>query len=148
MKVEYRRVQGHDLEGIYEVEKASFSTPWQFDSLLYDVCVSPVSLYVVALSESKIIGFCGVHVIMDECHINNVAVLQQFRRRGVGQGLIEFMLLHTQKTVKKYTLEVRQNNKSAINLYEKFGFSAIGYRKNYYADTHEDAIIMHKEQKT
>ena len=146
MKVEYRRAQDHDLEGIYEIEKASFTTPWLFDSLLYDVCISPVSLYVVALSKDKIIGFCGVHVIMDECHINNLAVLNKFRRCGVGQGLVELVLSCTKQTVKKYTLEVRQNNKSAISLYEKFGFSAKGYRKSYYADTHEDAIIMQKEQ--
>ena len=146
MNIEYRRAQDHDIEGIYEVEKASFTTPWQFESLLYDVCLSPVSLYLVAISNDKIIGFCGVHVIMDECHINNLAVHCDFRRCSVGQGLVELMLSCTKQTVKKYTLEVRQNNKSAISLYKKFGFSAIGFRNNYYADTHEDAIIMQKEQ--
>jgi len=146
MKVEYRRALDHDLEGIYEIEKASFSTPWQFDSLLYDVCISPVSVYVVALAEGKIIGFCGVHVVVDECHINNVAVLQRYRRCGVGQGLIDTILQLTENAVTTYSLEVRQNNIGAIRLYEKFGFVQKGLRKNYYPDTQEDALIMCKEK--
>ena len=145
MEVEYRLAENNDLDGIYNVEKSSFSSPWLFESLLYDVCLSSVSIYIVALSGESIVGFCGAQVVFDECHINNVAVLPESRRAGVGQGLVKTLMALTQDTVNRYTLEVRQSNISAMKLYQKLGFLPLGVRKNYYADTHEDAVLMSKQ---
>ncbi len=147
MKVTYRLAEQSDLDAIFNVEKSSFLTPWQFESLLFDVCINPVSTYFVALNDETVIGFCGAHIVVDECHINNVAVLPQFRRSGVGQGLVEALMTLTQDTARRYTLEVRRSNISAINLYQKFGFISAGIRKNYYADTHEDALLMFMQRK-
>ncbi len=142
MKVSYRLAQQSDINGIYNVEISSFLTPWLFESLLYDVCFNPVSIYFVALVDETVVGFCGAHVVKDEAHINNVAMLQQFRCKGMGQGLVEALMTQTKKTVKRFTLEVWQNNERAIKLYKKFGFVPVGVRKNYYEDMQEDAIIM------
>ncbi len=43
------------------------------------------------------------------------------------------------------TLEVRESNYAAQNLYEKYGFKKLGVRKRYYSDNREDAWIMTKE---
>ncbi|MBT3318731.1 MAG: ribosomal protein S18-alanine N-acetyltransferase [Clostridia bacterium] len=147
MEVKYRLAENNDLDGIFRVEKSSFSSPWLFESLLYDVCLSSVSIYIVALVDKSIIGFCGAHLVVDECHINNVAVLPKFRRAGVGQGLVKTLMTLTQETVTGYTLEVRQSNINAIKLYQKFGFTQQGIRENYYADTQEDALIMFMQLK-
>ena len=40
------------------------------------------------------------------------------------------------------TLEVRLSNKGAQEMYKRFGFTAVGVRKGYYADTGEDALVM------
>lgn len=146
MKVTYRIAEQSDFAGIYDVEKSSFLTPWLLESLIYDVYFNPVSIYIVALADNSVIGFCGAHVNNDEGHINNVAVLTAFRRCGVGQGLVSALMTLTHDKVLRYALEVRQSNTSAINLYQKFGFCSVGIHENYYADTQEDAVLMAYER--
>ena len=53
--------------------------------------------------------------------------------------------LLTIENEKYITLEVRKSNARAIGLYEKFGFKSLGYRKKYYQDNNEDALIMWSE---
>ena len=142
MSLEIRLAQKEDIDGIYEVERQSFSTPWHYESLLYDVCDNKNSLYIVATDNDSIIGFCGVHIVLDECHINNLAVLPQFRRKGAAKKLIDLLISSTENLTKLYWLEVRQSNIAAKSLYEKFGFLSVAVRPGYYKDTNEDAVIM------
>ena len=76
---------------------------------------------------------------------NNIAVAEAYRRRGVGSLLMERLILAAKTSeMIGLTLEVRAGNRAAMGLYHKYGFAAEGYRKNYYADTKEDAVIMWK----
>jgi ribosomal-protein-alanine N-acetyltransferase len=40
------------------------------------------------------------------------------------------------------TLEVRESNVAAQELYRSFGFDVAGRRERYYTDDHEDALVM------
>lgn len=142
MSLVLRLAEKEDIDGIFDVETKCFISPWHFESLQYDVCDNSNSLYMIAIEQETIIGFCGVHIVLDECHINNVAVLPQYRRKGVAKALIELLISSTEKLIKMYWLEVRQSNIAAKKLYEKFGFEPITIRKKYYTDTNEDALIM------
>ena len=105
MNVVYRLANCDDLDSIYEIEKASFLTPWTYESLKHDLCINANSLYITALMDNMIVGFCGVHIVLDECHINNLAVLRKYRRQGIGRGIINTLLSSTEQLTKLYWLE-------------------------------------------
>jgi ribosomal-protein-alanine N-acetyltransferase len=83
--------------------------------------------------------------VVNEGHINNIAVDEPYRRLGVGSLLMDklFELAHEKEMI-GLTLEVRIGNRAAMGLYHKYGFKVDGIRKNYYADTKEDAAVMWK----
>ena len=90
-----------------------------------------------------IIGFSGIWMMVGEAHITNIAVRQEYQRRGIGELLlIATVDLSREHQAKTMTLEVRESNQIAQNLYSKYGFAATGVRRNYYLDNREDAIIM------
>jgi len=75
--------------------------------------------------------------------VNNIAVREKFRRRGIARALIEKMLSEL-GDMHSVTLEVRKSNTAAQALYEGFGFEKAGERKGFYSKPAEDAIIMTK----
>jgi len=90
-----------------------------------------------------IIGFAGFWLMLKEAHIIAIAVRNNYRRIGVGEGLlISIIELATQLNATSVTLEVRASNETAQALYEKYGFQLTGRRHNYYSDNGEDALLM------
>jgi len=76
-------------------------------------------------------------------HINNVAVREQYRRRGYGAMLLGRVLDEARrKRATAAFLEVRDGNSAAQALYQKCGFRPIAKRANYYSDPIEDAVVM------
>ena len=87
----------------------------------------------------------ALEVIVDEGYIFNVAVSEDYRRRGVGYALVrELVTCGMKNSLCFITLEVRESNSAAIALYSKFGFIRVGERKNYYSDPSENAVLMTK----
>jgi ribosomal-protein-alanine N-acetyltransferase len=107
-----------------------------------DICENDRAIYIVATDGGRIIGFCAMHTIFDEGHIMNVAVLEEYRGRRVGEKLLKKMFECAPPGVVNYTLEVRVSNAPAIRLYTRLGFTSFGLRPGYYADTGESAMIM------
>ena len=82
-------------------------------------------------------------IILDECHITNIAVLPGYRGKKIGEQLMYHMMrVMMAMGAKRATLEVRVSNIVAQNLYRKFGFMNGGIRKAYYTDNNEDALVM------
>jgi len=94
------------------------------------------------------LGFVLVQTVLDEAEINTIVVGPQARRRGVGQALMENVLLYLQKQgVNRLLLEVACDNEAAIALYRKLGFAEIGRRREYYrrkAGPRVDALVMER----
>ena len=90
-----------------------------------------------------LVGFVGLWYQAGEAHIVSIAVREEYRRRGLGEllliGAVEMAVRRGQQVV---TLEVRKSNEFAQALYSKYGFQQTGLRRRYYADNHEDAVIM------
>lgn len=139
-----KMTQAH-VPAIAEIEKLCFSDPWSEKSVASEL-VNPLSIWLVALEDGKVAGYIGSQSVLDGADMMNVAVHPDFRRRGIGEALVEGLASELQKTqVKFLMLEVRSSNDPAKALYEKLGFVQVGLRKNYYRNPREDAIIMRKE---
>lgn len=102
-----------------------------------------ISHYLVMYDDDRLIGFVGLHYIIDEFEINTVYLDPTYREQGLGRQLME-ALYKTAKVerIRRIMLEVRAQNKVAIHLYETIGFNEITRRKNYYSTPTDDAIIM------
>ena len=104
-----------------------------------------MAIYFVAVDNDKAIGYAGMWHIVNEGHITNVAVLPEYRRQGVGDMLMEAVDKKADELeIEGVTLEVRISNYGAQKLYTKHGYKPEGFRKKYYTDTNEDAVIMWK----
>ncbi len=134
-----------DLNEIIEIEHKCFTIPWSKSAFEQELSSNEHAFYFVALFGGKIAGYCGMWHIINEGHITNIAVSGEFRGNGIGQRLMD-ELLRTALDLEMIgiTLEVRVSNYSAQRLYMRNGFKPEGFRKNYYEDTKEDAIIMWK----
>ncbi|MCR8855319.1 ribosomal protein S18-alanine N-acetyltransferase [Lysinibacillus fusiformis] len=142
--VTYRKMVSDDVPAVYEIELASFPVPWTLDSFYYEVHENQYAHYVLAIDEDgSIIGFCGMWMVIDAAQITNVAVIEQARGRGIGEGLMrEAMHIARFNGMEVMTLEVRVTNAVAQNLYRKLHFQDGGIRKGYYTDNGEDALVM------
>jgi len=96
--------------------------------------------------EGRVLAYAGMWFVLDEAHVCNVAVHPDCRRMGYGRRIMEaLMQLAMDNSMSMMTLEVRRSNTTAQNLYHACGFLDVGYRKRYYEDNKEDALIMYKE---
>ncbi len=129
-----------DLPSIVAIERRSFSSPWSVGMFVLEMSrASGVTL--AAVEDDRVIG-CVILSRYDQAwHLMKIAVAPEQRRRGIASKLIDaaFAGLDDETPV---TLEVRPSNRSAIALYERFGFVSLGLRKGYYPDNGEDALIM------
>jgi ribosomal-protein-alanine N-acetyltransferase len=95
---------------------------------------------------SEIIGMFSGDVVVDELQIDNLAVSESYRRKGIGRLLLKSALSFAHRLgARTATLEVRSANLPARTFYEKEGFALIGLRKGYYADPIDDALLISRE---
>lgn len=138
-------MQEEHIDGVLAVEEATFSIPWTRQDFEREVKENAMAIYFVAMDVEKVVAYAGMWHVITEGHITNVAVLQEYRRQGIGDLLMENLeRVALEREMIGITLEVRIHNEPAQRLYHKYGFRPEGIRKNYYSDTHEDAVIMWK----
>lgn len=137
------------LDEVCSIENDCFPIPWSRESFRQELEDNKIAIYIIAKDRTeygeKIVGYAGMWHVVTEGHITNIAVSPEFRRRGAGDALLRHLIaLAQEKHMLGLTLEVRMGNESAMRLYGAHGFKAEGIRKNYYADSHEDAVVMWK----
>ena len=146
MDINIELMSDEDLSQVMKIEYKSFSSPWSRHSFIRDINENPYSLYLAAYNKDKLVGYIGGWMIIDELHITNLAVDPDYRKQGIATRLIKSTIeIVKRKDFKSVTLEVRESNQAAINLYHKIGFKQKGRRLQYYKDNNEDALIMRKE---
>ena len=143
-----REAVDDDVYGMSVVERLSFGEPWLEESILDDLLL-PYSDYIVFSPKDDpdfIAAYAGLHRIMDEGHITNIAVHPSLRRGNIGVAtLTELMRRSEESGISSFTLEVRASDSGAVSFYENLGFATEGVRKDYYAKQgggREDALIM------
>lgn len=140
--IEIREMQFDDLESVMEIENANFSKPWT-ETGFFTFLIRDDTLFLVAAEDDHILGYCGIVMVQEEGDITNVSVAKNVQNMGIGQRLMEELLMRTkEKGIQKIFLEVRESNQQAIHVYEKIGFKQISIRKNYYESPVENGLVM------
>lgn len=131
------------IDAVEAIEKRCFSLPWTREMLVKQL-YGDMQIFLAAENESgEAVGYVGLMYVLDEGYISNVAVSPDWRRRGIGDMLIEELIIRARaKKLSFVTLEVRESNLAAIELYKKHGFTEVGVRRNYYERPTENAILM------
>lgn len=140
-----RRMEEKDIPSVVTIERETFSDPWSEDSFRTEI-LRENNIYLVAIEDETLAGYCGLWGIAGEGQITNVAVRKENRNHGVGKRMLtELIAIGNEKGLNSYTLEVRESNEWAIRLYESLGFRGAGIRKDFYSHPKENAIIMWKQ---
>ena len=133
---------------VLALEEAAFTNPWTRGMYLAELENAGVSYCFLARdAEGQAVGFCSFWRVLDELHINNLAVRPDCRRVGIASTLLAFVLNKgTELGARRATLEVRRSNDAARVLYERFGFAVAGVRPNYYSKPVEDALVLWRDE--
>jgi ribosomal-protein-alanine N-acetyltransferase len=136
-----------EIDDVIAIEEASFTNPWTRDMYLAELERPGVSFcYLARNADRQVVGFCSFWRVVDELHINNLAVIPGERRAGIATALLRHVLTEGARLgAVRATLEVRKSNEPARLLYERMGFGVAGVRRGYYSKPVEDAIVLWRE---
>ena len=141
MNFEILRVTKEHLPAVAALEAVCFPEPWSTDAL--NLFLREEAVAFAAVENGELLGYIGMLLAPGEGQILNLAVFPKARRRGVAKGLVARLIAEAEaRGLGSLSLEVRVSNAPAIRLYESFGFSAAGVRKNFYRHPAEDALVM------
>ena len=145
LNAHYRYMTASDIEVTRGIEVDSNPVPWTEKN--FTDCLSKEYYCLIQEVNQEFSGFAIQTISFDEAHILNIGIREKFRKKGLGQDLLN-QIVHASKELgsKKILLEVRISNKAAIDFYSKSGFKKLRLSKDYYRlpDGTEDALIMVK----
>lgn len=137
-----RQFSAGDIIDVCKIENSTFFDAWN-ESMWLDELNNSLTTYIVMEENGKVIGYAGYWLVAGEAQITRVAVAAEERERGLGTKLTAALInLAWNEGADAITLEVRQSNTAAQKMYLTCGFRAEGVRPGYYADNHDDAVIM------
>jgi ribosomal-protein-alanine N-acetyltransferase len=148
LKDQLRPMQPEDLTAVMIIENQAYEFPWT-EGIFQDCLRNHYHCHVYELG-NQIIAYTVMSLVVDECHLLNICVSEDFRNQGIGRHVIQSMLeLARRLNMRTAFLEVRSSNTGAINLYDDLGFNEVGIRENYYPARkgREDAIVLAYEFK-
>jgi ribosomal-protein-alanine N-acetyltransferase len=125
------------------IERRAYARPWSPNLFVAEMTEPHNRNYLVARMDREVVGYAGLICYGDEAHVTNIAVEPMLQ----GHGIASRLLLEQARAAlhmggNAISLEVRVTNWRAQRLYARFGFHPVGIRRNYYAELHEDALIM------
>jgi ribosomal-protein-alanine N-acetyltransferase len=133
-----------DLEDVLFIERASFSRPWTRDMYQREM-QNRTSRTVVFRADGQLAGYMCFWEVLDEAHLMTIAVRPERRGEGFGKAMMDQLeTICWREGVKRIVLEVGRRNTSARSLYKKCGYTPIGFRKRYYKEIQDDALVMEK----
>lgn len=131
------------IDEVLEIERRSFTDPWSREMFRSELQVGGGTFARMAERDGRLLGYSLSVLVADEAHLGNLAVHPDARGAGVGQALLDDLLLAAEKRrAVRLTLEVRESNERARKFYYRNGFIDVAIRKNYYRNPVEDAIVM------
>ena len=140
--ITFHNIDKNDAKELSRLDEKCFSSPWSEASFSNEAS-NPLAQYVIAKADEKVVGYAGFWQVVDEGQITNIAVLNEYRRKGIARQMLEILIQKAkERQISVLSLEVRESNFSAISLYEKFEFHKVGLRKDYYKNPTENAVLM------
>lgn len=145
--IKYRLATLEDFDAVRAIENECFKEPYSDEDLHYEFEQNPVNKIIVAEKDRKVVGFIDFLITFNSSTIMQVAVTKECRGNGIATQLLSEMEKSFPKEiddiVETITLEVRESNEAAKNLYLKNGYKIVVIKSNYYKDG-ENAIYMIK----
>lgn len=144
MNLEITKLTPADMDQLMAIEREAFSLPWEESAFLMELEQNVCARYLALRDGGEILAYGGFWLNLDgEAHVTNVAVRADMRGKGLGERLMNELMQHAADCGMVWmSLECRRGNIAAQNLYHKLGFIDVGYRKRYYPDNQEDALVM------
>lgn len=144
LALDISKATAKDLEEILSIENVSFPNPYSLKLFQTELFLDIAHL-LVAKNRGEVTGYIDFWHVGPEIHLVNIAVHPEWRRQGIAESLMTTMIRYGEENhVEEIYLDVRVSNKSAIGLYEKYGFKTSAVRKGYYKNNQEDALVMRK----
>jgi ribosomal-protein-alanine N-acetyltransferase len=132
-----------DVSDVLRIERASFTTTWPSDAFYNELQTNKLAHYYVGRVGGKVVAYGGIWVIFEDSHITTIAVDPNHRGKRYGETMLLFLVEDAiQRGAAWMTLEVRESNTGAQQLYRKYGFTTVTTRKGYYSDNNENALVM------
>ena len=144
--ISIKLINEEDLDLCYELDSStiSFWTKKQWASEFKKEGIKVVGLFLSSL----LIGICVFHVVLDEAQINFFVINQNYRKKGYGTHLMNYLIKQCEiLNINKLLLEVSLSNTTAEKFYSRFDFRTVGIRTNYYKDG-SDALLKEKKLTT
>ena len=146
LAIDLQPMRRRHVPQVLDIERRVYPRPWTMTLFLSEIVQRSTRFYIVARVRRRVVGYAGLMVFGDEAHVTNIAVDPDVHRRKVASRLLFALISEARRRgATACTLEVRVANHAAQHLYQQFGFAPVGIRKNYYAETGEDALIMWAE---
>ncbi len=131
------------LRGVLRIENQTQARGWSLGLFLGELARPDDRCYLVAKVGSQVVGYGGMLFIGTDGHVTTLSVDPAWRRLGIATRLLAALCrAGIAAGLGALTLEVRAHNPEAQALYRSFGFGPAGVRRNYYAETGEDALVM------
>jgi ribosomal-protein-alanine N-acetyltransferase len=131
------------LRSVQRIETQVYPRPWSLSLFMSELALRASRAYFVARVGGLVVGYAGLMFAGEDAHVTTIAVDPAWHRHKVGTRLMLHLAREaTRRGSENLTLEVRVGNTGAQDLYKRFGFAEAGIRKNYYAETNEDALVM------
>ena len=132
-----------DIDLCHELDSKTISL-WTKNQWSKEFRREGVKIFGLLLSNS-VIGICAYQVVLDEAQINYFVVNPEFRKKGYGSFLMSYLIQLCEKLdINKILLEVSQKNNPAEKFYDRFNFTTVGIRRNYYKDG-SNALLKEKQ---
>ncbi len=137
------RMSVNDIGEVRRIEISSFATQWPSDAFYNELHGNRSAHYFVGRLDGVIVAYGGIWAVMEDSHITTIAVEPAYRGRRYGELLLIRMIDEAiERGAAWMTLEVRESNTIAQQLYRKYGFTTVATRKGYYSDNNESALVM------
>ena len=141
--LEVTKMRRRHLRGVMAIERQAYARPWTPNLFMAEMSEPNNRNYLVARIDKDVVGYAGLICYGEEAHITNIAVDPMLQGHGIAHRLLgEQIDAARQLGGYAVSLEVRITNWRAQRIYARFGFHPVGIRRNYYAELHEDALIM------
>jgi ribosomal-protein-alanine N-acetyltransferase len=139
-----RRATPDDFAMVATLQSRAFTNPWGVEAIRWEIEHTDVArLYVLEAPGAGVVAYCACWIVFDELHINSLAVDEPRRRRGLARRLLDEVFRDAVAAgARGATLEVRESNVAARELYEGLGFKVEARRRDYYQHPREDALVL------
>lgn len=138
-----RAADAGDLDALLTIHRSAFARPWT-PATFREELARDDRAWLVTEVDGSVIGYGGVADLAGEAHVLSLAVAVEHRRQGHARHLVGELLEAASERfgARRATLEVRESNVAARELYRRSGFTEAGVRPGYYGDDGEAAVVL------